>query len=122
MKQLKAILVILFLLLIIIVAVQNHEALSTTVKFRVDLVFHDYQTGEMSLYFVSVITFLVGVFFAGLIGITERFRLSRQIKNLTRDTKEKDKELNSLRNLPVTAEDVSPEQTSEESPVETVPT
>jgi ATP adenylyltransferase len=122
MKQLKAILVILFLLLIIIVAVQNHEALSTKVKFRVDVVFFDFQTGEMSLYFVSVITFLVGVFFAGLIGITERYRLTRQTKNLVRDIKEKDKELNSLRNLPVTAEDVSQEQTSEESPVETVTT
>jgi ATP adenylyltransferase len=122
MKQVKAILVILFLLLIIIVAVQNHEALSTKVKFRVDVVFLNYQTGEMSLYFVSVITFLIGVFFAGLIGITERFRLNRQTKNLMRDIEEKDKELNSLRNLPVTAEDVSPEQTSEESPVKAVPT
>jgi ATP adenylyltransferase len=122
MKQLKAILVILFLLLVVIVAVQNHEALSTTVKFRVDLVFMDYQTGEMSLYFVSVITFLVGVFFAGLIGIAERFRLNRQTKNLVKEIKEKDKELNSLRNLPVTAEDVSPEQTAEETPVETAQT
>jgi len=121
MKQLKAILVILFLLLVIIVAVQNHAALSTTVKFRVDLVFFDYQTGEMSLYFVSVITFLFGVFFAGLIGIAERFRLSRQIKNLGREIKEKDKELNSLRNLPVTAEAVSSEQNSEQNPVETPP-
>jgi len=121
MKQLKAILVILFLLLVIIVAVQNHAALSTTVKFRVDLVFFDYQTGEMSLYFVSVITFLLGVFFAGLIGIAERFRLNRQIKNLGREIKEKDKELNSLRNLPVTAEAVSSEQNSEQNPVETPP-
>jgi len=121
MKQLKAILVILFLLLVIIVAVQNHAALSTTVKFRVDLVFFDYQTGEMSLYFVSVITFLLGVFFAGLIGIAERFRLNRQIKNLGREIKEKDKELNSLRNFPVTAEAVSSEQNSEQNPVETPP-
>jgi ATP adenylyltransferase len=122
MKQLRAILIILFLLLIIIVAVENHEALSTKVTFKVDLVFFNYQTGEMSLYFVSVIAFLIGVFFAGVIGVTERFRLNRQIKKLMRDANEKDKELNSLRNLPVTSVDVSPEQTAEESPTETVPT
>ena len=110
MKHLRAVLVILFLLLVIIVAVQNHGPLSTPVKFKVDLVFLNVQTGEMSLYFVAVITFLIGVFLTGLIGITERFRLNRQIRRLVRNAEEKDRELNSLRNFPVTAEPMTTEQ------------
>ncbi len=113
MKHVKAIFVILFVLLIIIIAVQNYEAFSTTVKFKVDLVFSSYESSEMSLYFVAVITFLLGVLFAGFYGIAERFRLKNQIKNLMKDAKGKEEELNSLRNLPLTGEDLGPEKESE---------
>jgi hypothetical protein len=44
--------------------------------------------------------------------MTERFRLKRKIKTLTKEANEKDKELNSLRNLPVTTDDVGGEKTS----------
>jgi hypothetical protein len=37
----------------------------------------------------------------------ERFRLKRQIKTLTKELQIKDQELNSLRNLPITSDDVS---------------
>lgn len=113
MKHLKVIFVILFVLLVVIIAVQNYTPMSTSVKFRVNLVFFNYETPEMSLYLVSIISFLIGVLFAGLAGIAERFQLKRQIKILTKDTKEKDKELNSLRNLPVTTEDLSTNQLSD---------
>jgi hypothetical protein len=36
----------------------------------------------------------------------ERFQLKRQIKTLTTVLKEKDKELNSLRNLPIISDNV----------------
>ena len=111
MKHLRALLLILFVLFIIIVAVQNYKAFSTPVRFNLDLVFFHYESSDMSLYFVAVITFLVGVLFAGLYGIFERFRLKKQIKTLLRDVKEKEKELNSLRNLPVTGEEVPTEET-----------
>jgi uncharacterized integral membrane protein len=107
MKHLKVIFIILFVLLVVIISVQNYAPMSTSVKFRVNLIFLNYETAEMSLYLVSIICFLIGVIFAGLAGITERFQLKRQIKILTKDAKEKDKELNSLRNLPVTTEDLT---------------
>jgi putative membrane protein len=110
MKHLRAIVVILFVLLVIIVAVENYQAMSTAVRFRVNLVFLNYETAPMSIYFVVVIAFLVGVIVSGLYGITERFKLKRQIKILVREANEKDKELNSLRNLPVTTEDVGSDQ------------
>jgi len=113
MKYFKAILVMLFLLLIVIVAVQNYQPFSTSVKFKIDLMFFKYETAEMSLYFMVIISFLVGVVLTAFCGIFERFNLKKQIKMLEKGNKEKDKELNSLRNLPVIAEKISPEQPSE---------
>ena len=45
-------------------------------------------------------------FISGLYGIIERFRLKKQIKILESASRERDKELNSLRNLPITSDDV----------------
>ncbi len=112
MSHLKLVFVALFSLLVIVVAVQNHEAFGKTVTFRLDLLFFEYETSPMSLYFVAVITFLVGVLLTGLLGITERFRLRKEIGALKRMAREKDKELSSLRNLPVTGESVSPAKSS----------
>jgi len=113
MRYLKGIGVILFLLFVVIVAVQNYAPMSTTVRFRLNLLFWNHETPDMSLYLVTIIAFLLGVFFTGIYGIGERFRLKRQIRNLSREIQEKDKELNSLRNLPVTSEEVKNSEASE---------
>jgi uncharacterized integral membrane protein len=113
MNHIRMIGVILFVLLVVVVAVQNYQAFSTSVKFRVDLLFFEYESSEMSLYLVAVITFLVGVVAAGAYGIMERFQLKRQIRYLAKESGEKDKELNSLRNLPVTADDMGEEHPPE---------
>jgi uncharacterized integral membrane protein len=111
MNQIKWIVVAFVLLLGFIAAVQNYETLTTSVTFKLDLYFQNYETSEMPLALVAVITFLVGLVSAWLYGITERFRLNRQIKALMKDAKEKEKELKSLRNLPVTTEDMRSDQT-----------
>jgi len=113
MKYLKLIIVILFLLLVVILAVQNYAALSTPVSFRINLIFAKYESSGIPLSLVSVITFLIGMLSTGLYGMIERFRFKKQIKALTRAVNEKDKELNSLRNLPVTAEDIESDQAND---------
>jgi uncharacterized integral membrane protein len=113
MKHLKIIVVILVVLLAFIVAVQNFNALTTPVEFRVALLFLDEYKTSMPLSLVAIITFLIGVIFMGVYGMAERFSLKRQIKNLMKESKEKDRELNSLRNLPVTTEDMGADQTSD---------
>ena len=110
MRHIRGIIGILFVLLVIVVAVENYPAFSTTVKFRVNLVFFDWNSAPMSLYLVAVITFLVGLIASGCYGISERFRLKKQIKILLKEAKEKDNELNSLRNLPVTTDDINSDQ------------
>jgi ATP adenylyltransferase len=104
------------MLFVVIIIVQNHGAMSEQVAFKVNLRFINYTTSAMSLYFIVTIAFLFGVLVVGFYGIIERFRLKREIKSLLSASREKDKELNSLRNLPITSDDVSPSQvdTSEE--------
>jgi len=62
------------------------------------------------------IAFLFGVIVAGLYGFIERFRLKKEIKVLAHASREKDKELNSLRNLPITSDDVGSDPTVQSEP------
>jgi uncharacterized integral membrane protein len=97
------------MLIVVVLIVQNHEAMSTQVAFRVhlDLLSFNHESPEMTVYHIVTIAFLFGVIISGIYGIVERFRLKKEIKDLKITTREKDKELNSLRNLPITTDDVS---------------
>jgi ATP adenylyltransferase len=68
----------------------------------------------MPLSLVAIITFLIGLFSAWIYGIRERFGLKKQIKSFMKEAQGKDNELNSLRNLPVTTDDIISDQTTEE--------
>ena len=110
MKHLRWILMILFFVFAVIVVVQNHPEFVKPIQLKLNLLFFDeYRSPVITVYHVLIISFLVGIIAAGVCGIVERFQLKRQIKVLTKDVKEKDKELNSLRNLPVTMEDIRSE-------------
>ncbi len=104
MRHLKVIVLFIFIFLVIIIAVQNYAAFSTSASFKLDLLFFKYETSQMSLYLIAVITFLAGVVFTGFFTLTERLRLKREIKRLKKEAREREKELNSFRTLPVTAE------------------
>jgi uncharacterized integral membrane protein len=106
MKHIKFILSIIIIIALIIFFVQNHSAFSTSVEFRLDLFSFHFKSVGMNIYYIIGISFLLGVFITGLCGITERFQLKKQIKTLTAISKEKDKELNSLRNLPITSDNI----------------
>jgi uncharacterized integral membrane protein len=106
MRHIKAIVSILVMLVVVIIVVENLEQLSQTLTLRIDLLFWGAKTGPMAFYLVVIIAFLIGIFVAGLLGIFERFRLKREIKRLSKESKEKDNELNSYRNLPIVEEEI----------------
>jgi uncharacterized integral membrane protein len=106
MRHIKAIVSILVMLFVVIIVVENLGELSKTLTLRVDLLFWGVKTPPMAFYLVVIIAFLVGVFVAGFLGIFERFRLKREMKRLSKENKEKDKELNSYRNLPIVDEKI----------------
>ena len=105
MKHLKFILWILVALIIVVLIVQNHDAMSTLVVFKADFRIFQFRSSETSLYLIVTSAFLFGVIITGLYGMVERFKLKRQIKTLINDSRVKDKELNSLRNLPITSDE-----------------
>ena len=111
MKHLRYILAILLMLVVVILIVENHEAMSTQVIFKVniDLLSIHHESPQMNLYNIVTIAFLFGVFVSGIYGMVERFRLKKEIRALMGASREKDKELNSLRNLPITTNDVPSE-------------
>ena len=115
MKHLKFIAAVVLMLIVVILIVQNHDAMSTTVVFRIKFFSHEAHTSTVSLYYIIAIAFLFGVVITGLYGIFERYHLKKQIKLLMSRTQEKDQELNSLRNLPITSEDVNTSQEDEVS-------
>ena len=107
MKQVKALIIILFLLLIVVLSVQNYAALTTKISFKAHLLFLNYETAGLSIFLIAVVTFLFGVLVTWLFGLSERMTFKRQIKALMKDVKNNEMELNSLRNLPVTTADMS---------------
>ena len=106
MRYLKFIIAIFIMLFIVVLIVQNHEAMSTSVSFKLDLLSIHTMTPGISLYYIIPISFIFGVLITWLYGMIERFNLIKQIKSLEAASQEKDKELNSLRNLPITSDDV----------------
>jgi ATP adenylyltransferase len=113
MKHVKFILAILIMLVIVIIVVQNHEPFSTEVRFRIHFPYLQWQTSSISVYYIVTIAFLFGVLITGLFGMFERFRLKKEIRVLRKRSSEKDAELNSLRNLPITTDDVTPTQAND---------
>ena len=101
MKHIKAIISILLMLLVVILIAENLGELSKKLILKVDLYFWACETPPMAFYLVIIIVFLLGVLIASLYGIVERFKLKKEIRILSKESREKDKELNSLRNLPI---------------------
>jgi uncharacterized integral membrane protein len=113
MKHIKAIVSILIMLLVIILIVENLEELSKTLTLKIDFLFWSHETPAMAFYLVMIIVFLLGVFIAGFFGIFERFRLKKEIRVLSREKIAKDKEMASLKNVPLyegKSQDSEPEQ------------
>ena len=110
MKYFRFIIAIVLIVLVCAIIIQNHQAMSTSVLFRLNLIFKEFTSVPIALYFVVPLTFIFGVLITWFYGMIMHYRLRRDIKVLERRLREKDKELNSLRNLPITSDDVSPGQ------------
>jgi uncharacterized integral membrane protein len=103
------ILVGLFLfVLAVIFLVQNNEAMMTAVHFKLNIPHVvNLQSTNITLYIIIPLSFLLGALIMWLLCIREHLRLKAKIKSLMTSSKEKEKELNSFRNLPLTSDDVS---------------
>jgi uncharacterized membrane protein YciS (DUF1049 family) len=111
MAQVKAIILVLVGLVIVVAIVQNNEAMATDLAFRFNpLLVPEWKSSGVSVYQVTFIAFFLGVVIVGFFGLIERFRLKKKIKVLSKELERKDRELNSLRNLPITSDHPVPEE------------
>ena len=109
MAQVKAIILVLVGLVIVVAIVQNHQAMSTALTFRFNpMVVAEWRSSDVSVYQVTFIAFFLAAVIVGFFGLFERFRLKKRIKMLSKELESKDRELNSLRNLPITSDHPSP--------------
>ena len=115
MKHVKAIISIALMLLAVVLIVENLAQLSQKLILKVDLYFWDWETEPMAFYFVIIIVFLLGILVAGFYGIFERFKLKKEKKIISKERREKDKELNTLRNLPIVENKIEDDELSEEN-------
>ena len=108
MFYLKILVGLLLMVFAVLFLVQNNNTMMTAVHFKLDIpnVFN-LQSTDITLYIIIPLSFLLGALIMWLLCVREHFRLKATIKSLMTSTKEKEKELNSFRNLPLTSDDVS---------------
>ena len=103
MRFIRVFLAICIFFLAVIFVVQNSEFLGQTTQFKLDLfVFDTVQKSiPLPLYFVILAAFLLGGLSAIVFLICDRVRLSVNLGKARRKIKHLERELNSLRTLPL---------------------
>jgi len=114
MRYLKAFIICAVVALAIIFMVQNIEPLSHPLGIRLNLFFFKLQTTPYPTYLVIMLAFFVGLLAASLLGMAERFRMRRQLRAKAKEVEDLNKELSSLRNLPLTSDPVPATPTTPE--------
>ena len=94
MNILRAIIIIILFFALLILAVLNSEE-------SVSMNFYWRTLRDVPLIFVIFASLLVGVIIAGIIGLAENMRLRMTQRQLRREIKRLEEEVNSLRHLPI---------------------
>lgn len=101
MRALKAPLMTIVAALLLIFVIQNIDALNNTIDLRLDLYIFELDSGMIPIYLLIIVSYLVGMVVAASYGFYRRVQLRGENRRLKRTLKEREEELNSLRNLPV---------------------
>jgi len=104
MKTIKALFWGLFVVILIIFIVQNLQALTHTETLRLNLFFASFQSPELQVSFLLILSFVLGFLLAYSLGLVQRRRLKKTIKELERRQARSENELKSLRTLPIKEE------------------
>lgn len=115
MSYLKAIVISAVVALAIVFMVQNIEPLSHPLSIRLNLFFVQFETTPYATYMVILLAFFVGLLAASLLGLMERFRQRKTIRQQRKEVQRLNKELSSLRNMPITGEAITGSDITEET-------
>jgi|Deesub1362B_J571_1020462.scaffolds.fasta_scaffold09422_2 uncharacterized integral membrane protein len=101
MKIVRSVVGAVIAVVVIVFILQNGQALVERVDFRLDLALVDLSPGQVPLYSILITLFFAGVLISAMVAWIHHFRLRRKFKKVIRELEEKERELDSLRNLPV---------------------
>ncbi len=121
MRFIRVFLAICIFFLAVIFVVQNSEFLGQTTQFKLDLFLFDsvQKSIPLPLYFVILAAFLLGGLSAIFFLICDRIRLGLNLTKARRKIKHLERELNSLRTLPLSTGNAS--VLTEETPAPALP-
>lgn len=95
MKFLKSIATALLFLLAITFSLKNNEMVAIKYYFQLESL-------DLPLYLLVFFSVILGIFIGGMEGVVERIKSGNVIRKLKKEMKKMEKELTSLRNLPLT--------------------
>ena len=104
MKTLKALLTGLIILVLVVFVAQNLEALTYYKSFKLNLMFASIESPPVMVAPIFVLCFLLGFVAAAMLGYRQQSRMKKKIKSMNAVLEKKDRELFSLRNLPITVD------------------
>ncbi len=97
MRKVKLIIVILILALVVVFAVQNQAYFGKKDILKLDLVFANYTTPELSNAVICVVVFLLGIVVAYLGTMSGRMKQRKSIKQLNTSLSDQQNEIVSLK-------------------------
>lgn len=118
MRFVKVLILVLVFFISMMFFVQNNAVLSQTVTLKLDLFFDTaWSSIELPFYFMVLCAFLLGALLTMLLLMISRMRAGAALRRANKRIRVLEKELNSLRNLPLETARKAPEPTAAPAPV-----
>lgn len=118
MRFVKVLVLVLVFFISMMFFVQNNAVLSQTVTLKLDLFFDTaWSSIELPFYFMVLCAFLLGALLTMLLLMISRMRAGAALRRANKRIRVLEKELNSLRNLPLETARKAPEPVAAPSPV-----
>lgn len=104
MRYIKVLLLVLVFFVTMMFFVQNHEILGQTVTLKLDFFFNPAMSSiPLPFYFMILGAFVLGAVATFALLVYDRLRLANNLRKANRRIKALEKEVNSLRTLPLEA-------------------
>jgi|GEM_PF-1652107 len=84
MRYFKGVFLSVIGLIVLVAAIQNYQAFSTAVQFRLNILIFKAETPSLSIFAIAIICFLLGVVVTAIFGIADNLRLRKRLKDATK--------------------------------------
>ncbi len=101
MRVLRSILLVVLIGLMLVFVLQNSSELVRPVEIKLDLFLKDLSPGPVPQYGLVLGALLAGILIGGIWGLLQQLGLRSRLRETKKLLKERESELDSLRNLPV---------------------